>query len=111
MTHTSMNRRTILKAASTLGALLSASGRLLAQQASSPFTTGPASPLPQRNEFVIRGANVLSLDPNIADVETGDVHVRDGVIVAVGPRADAPNAHIIDGRGTICLPGFVDTHW
>jgi cytosine/adenosine deaminase-related metal-dependent hydrolase len=41
---------------------------------------------------------------------TGDVHVRDGAIVAVAPKIDA-KAQTIEGRGMICMPGFVDTHW
>ena len=32
---------------------------------------------------MIRGATVLTLDPKIGDLARGDVHVRDGVIVAV----------------------------
>jgi 5-methylthioadenosine/S-adenosylhomocysteine deaminase len=51
------------------------------------------------------------MDPGIGDFATGDVHVRDGAIVAVGPRIDLANVQIIEGRGTICMPGFVDTHW
>jgi cytosine/adenosine deaminase-related metal-dependent hydrolase len=51
------------------------------------------------------------MDPAIADLPVGDVHVRDGVIVAVGANVAAPGAEVIDGRDTICMPGFVDTHW
>src|SRR5262249_50228236 len=71
----------------------------------------PPTPLPPRGEFLIRGATVLTLDPNLGDLETGDVHVRDGAIVAIGPRIDLPNAGIMEGRGMLCMPGFVDTHW
>jgi cytosine/adenosine deaminase-related metal-dependent hydrolase len=37
--------------------------------------------------------------------------VRDGAILAVGPRVEATNVQVIEGAGTICMPGFVDTHW
>ena len=67
--------------------------------------------LPPRRELVIRGASVLTMDPSLGDFETGDVHVRDGAIVAIGPRIELTNAQIIEGRGMICMPGFVDTHW
>jgi 5-methylthioadenosine/S-adenosylhomocysteine deaminase len=106
-----MSRRTILKGATALGALAAASGELLAQQAPSRSAAGPGAPLPPRREFVIRGANVLTMDPGIADLDAGDVHVRDGAIVAVGPRIDLDNVQAVDGRGMICMPGFVDTHW
>jgi len=68
------------------------------------------TPPPQR-EFVVRGAHVLSMDETVGDLPAGDVHVRDGAIVAVAPSIDAPGAETFDGRGTVCMPGFVDTHW
>ncbi|MBO0766308.1 MAG: amidohydrolase family protein, partial [Hyphomicrobiaceae bacterium] len=49
--------------------------------------------------------------PALGDFPAGDVHVRDGAIVAVAAHANAPDAQVLDGRGTICMPGFVDTHW
>jgi 5-methylthioadenosine/S-adenosylhomocysteine deaminase len=108
---TRMSRRTILKGATALGALVAASGELLGQQPVSRSAAAPGAPLPPRRELVIRGASVLTMDPSLGDFETGDVHVRDGAIVAIGPRIELTNAQIIEGRGMICMPGFVDTHW
>lgn len=68
-------------------------------------------PQPERTEFVIRGANVVSMDPQLGEIAGGDVHVRDGIIVAVGRKLEATGAAEIDGSYTICMPGFVDTHW
>ncbi len=110
MTRCRLSRRTMLKGATALGALAAASGRALTQQGAR-FTAGPGASLPPRGEFVIRGATVLTMDPNLGDFATGDVHVRDGAIVAVGPRIDLTNVQIMEGRGMICMPGFVDTHW
>ena len=103
-----MNRRMMLKAASALGAL-TVSGELFAQ-APRPAASR-AAPLPPRREFVIRGATVLTLDPSLGDFAMGDVHVRDGAIVAVGPRINLRNVRTVEARGMICMPGFVDTHW
>lgn len=61
-------------------------------------------------EYVVRGAYVLSMDPDVGDLPEGDVHVRDGEIVAVGHNLDAGGARI-DGRGMVAMPGLVDTHW
>ncbi len=61
-------------------------------------------------EYVVTGAYVLSMDPDIGDLPEGDVHIRDGEIVAVGPDLDARGARI-DGRGMVVMPGLVDTHW
>ena len=49
------------------------------------------------------------------DVVSGDVFIRDGVIVSVGHRqnAESPDAPIdrtIDARGGYVLPGFIQTH-
>jgi 5-methylthioadenosine/S-adenosylhomocysteine deaminase len=111
MTRSRMTRRTMLQGTAALGALVAASGELVAQQAVSPFAPGPGAPLPPRGEFVIRGATVLTMDPGIGDFAVGDVHVRDGAIVAVAPRIESANAQVVEGRGMICMPGFVDTHW
>ncbi len=62
------------------------------------------------NEIVLRGAHVISMDPAIGDLPSGDVHIDDGLIRAVAPHVDAPNAVIFDARGTIAIPGLVDTH-
>lgn len=62
-------------------------------------------------ELVIRGGHVLTMDPALGELPCGDVHVRDGGIVAVGPDLRAPGAAEMDARGMIVLPGFVDTHW
>jgi cytosine/adenosine deaminase-related metal-dependent hydrolase len=110
MTRSEVSRRTMLKGATALGGLMAASGKLLAQQTISRSAAGPGAALPPRGEFIIRGATVLSMDPAIGDFATGDVQVRDGAIVAVGPHIDA-NARAMDGRGMICMPGIIDTHW
>jgi 5-methylthioadenosine/S-adenosylhomocysteine deaminase len=109
MTRSDMSRRTVLKGATALGALVAASDVISAQTSRS--AANRAAPLPPRREFVIRGATVLTMDSNIGDFGTGDVHVRDGAIVAVGPRIDRKNVRVVEGRGMICMPGFVDTHW
>jgi cytosine/adenosine deaminase-related metal-dependent hydrolase len=111
MTHARVSRRTLLKGATAFGALAATSPTILAQQAPARTAAGPAAPLPQRGTFVIRGATVLTMDPGLGDFAPGDVHVRDGAIVAVGRQVDAGGAQILDGAGMICMPGFVDTHW
>src|SRR5262249_61645948 len=51
------------------------------------------------------------MDPAVPDLAAGDVHVRDGAIVAVAAKIDAPAAQTIDGAGMIAIPGFIDTHF
>jgi 5-methylthioadenosine/S-adenosylhomocysteine deaminase len=105
----SIDRRAVLAAAASIGASTLMRDDAAAQSATTG--QGAVGTLPAPGEFVVRGAHVLSLDPKIGDLPTGDVHVRDGAIVAVGANVDAGGAEVIDGRGKICMPGFVETHW
>ena len=109
MANTTLSRRRLLQGASALATATVAPGRLLAQPVRS--AAAPGAPLPARSELLIRGATVLTMDPAVADLAGGDVHVRDGSIVAVAQKIEAPTAEVIDGTGMICIPGFVDTHF
>jgi len=109
MNEQNIDRRTILKAATALAVTGVASSMGCAQPRGSGSTE--ARSLPGRGEFVIRGANILTMDAGIGDFARGDVHVRDGAIVAVAKEIAAPAATVIDAGGMICMPGFIDTHW
>ncbi|NIE73320.1 amidohydrolase family protein [Pantoea sp. Ap-967] len=52
----------------------------------------------------------MTMDPALGDIENGEVLIHDGRIVAVGHNLDAGDAQVIDARGQIVLPGFVDSH-
>jgi 5-methylthioadenosine/S-adenosylhomocysteine deaminase len=65
----------------------------------------------QASEFLIRGGHVVSMDSAIGELPTGNVHIRDGAIVAVGPAVNAPGATVIDANNAIVMPGFIETHW
>src|SRR3989475_10633498 len=78
---TGVNRRPFLRGAAALGVAARADIAGAAQEAS----PGRGSfPLPARGEFVIRGAYVMTMDPTLGDIPRGDVHVKNGAIVAVG---------------------------
>lgn len=62
-------------------------------------------------EYLIRGGQVVSVDPAIGTLPRGDVHLRDGSIVSVGPDISARGATVIDASNSIVMPGFVETHW
>jgi cytosine/adenosine deaminase-related metal-dependent hydrolase len=63
------------------------------------------------SEYLITGGFVLTMDSELGELPVGDVHIRDGEIVAVGEQVSAPQAQRIDGTDMIVLPGLVDTHW
>ena len=110
MTDNMVSRRALMQGVAAVGTAALMPGHLLAQQAG-VTATAPGAPLPQRAELLIRGATVLTMDPAVPDLASGDVHVRDGAVVAVGQTIQAASAQVIDGKGMICMPGFIDTHF
>lgn len=80
-------------------------------QAARPAGNRAAPGLPARGEFLVRNAYVLTMDPALGDIPNGDVHVKNGNILAVGKNLKAPAALVIDGTRMIVLPGLIDTHW
>jgi len=110
MARMTFGRRRLLQGAATLATAALAPRGSLAQQVTRNVGT-PGAPLPPRGELIIRGATVLTMDPAVPAIVGGDVHVRDGAIVAVAQKIEAPAAQVIDGAGMICIPGFIDTHF
>jgi cytosine/adenosine deaminase-related metal-dependent hydrolase len=104
------HRRGVFRLAGGFAAALGLT-RVSTAQAQSAPPAGSGGPLPPRGEFVVRGGHVLTMDAALGDLPSGDVHVRDGAIVAVGANVAAPGAQLIDGRDMIVMPGFVETHW
>jgi cytosine/adenosine deaminase-related metal-dependent hydrolase len=60
--------------------------------------------------YLIRGGSVMSMDPGVGDFAQADVLIDGKKIVAVGPNLKASGAGVIDARGKIVMPGFIDTH-
>jgi len=80
--------------------------------------TGEAAAIVARGGYLIQNASlVLTMDPNLGDrsilgqLENVDVLIVGDQIAAVGVNLSAPSVvNVIDGRGMIVMPGFVDTH-
>lgn len=107
-----MSKNRITRRAAIAGAAaLAATGSRGASAQPAQDISGQFSSAPQPREFIIRGAHVLSMDTAVGDLASGDVHVRDGAIVAVARSIAAPGVQSVDGRGMIAMPGFVETHW
>lgn len=55
--------------------------------------------------------NVTILDGIGGKIEKGEILLKDGVIIGVGKRVDAPSESIkIDGKGKWVTPGIIDNH-
>ncbi|OQV09033.1 hypothetical protein CLAIMM_13215 [Cladophialophora immunda] len=67
-----------------------------------------------RSSILLRGGTVLTHDDNdnVVPLQDTDVLVRDGVIADVGNNISPPanDTEVIDCKGKIVSPGFVDTH-
>ncbi len=102
-----VSRRKFLGAVAAVGAV-GLSACATAGQSSSKLWTADRSSgqLPPRGEFVVRNAYIVTMDPKLGDIPNGDVHVRNGALVAVGANLNAPGAEVIDGRHRIACPGL-----
>src|SRR5215813_217560 len=102
-----MSRRGFLGTATALGTVaLSGCVTRAATTSNLPAKRSPGE-LPERGEFVIKNAHLLTMDPKLGEIPSGDIHVRDGVIVAVGPNLSASRAEIVAADHMIVLPGFI----
>nr|MBO2500633.1 hypothetical protein [Acidimicrobiia bacterium] len=68
------------------------------------FSVAPTS------RILIQGGTVLTLDRQIGDFATADVLIEGEVIREIRPNLAVDEAEVIDARGMIVMPGFVDTH-
>ena len=67
--------------------------------------------LPRREDLLIRGGAVVTMDPGPGTLAKADVLIRDGAIAGVGPALSGRGARVLDARDMIVMPGFVETHW
>jgi len=107
------SRRDFLKGAAAAG-VAAAGVNLFAPRPAAAELANVADP-PQESgragrRYVIRGGSVMSMDPRVGDFPQADVLVQGKTIVAVGPNLSAGAADVIDARGRIVMPGFIDTH-
>jgi 5-methylthioadenosine/S-adenosylhomocysteine deaminase len=68
----------------------------------------------QSVDLIVSGGIVVTMDGARAIVRDGSVAVKGDAIVAVGPRAEVESryksAQMIDARGRLVLPGFINGH-
>lgn len=111
MIHPDSRRRFLAKGAvlATTAAFLP--GPRLATAQTKKQERRAAGALPARGEYLIRNAYVMTMDRELGDIANGDVHIKNGEIMAVGKALKAPGAMVLDGQRSIVVPGLVETHW
>jgi 5-methylthioadenosine/S-adenosylhomocysteine deaminase len=103
------SRRNFLKGAAATGVAASALNLFAPRPAAAD--DGPPQEMGRSGRRVlIRGGAVMSMDPQVGDFPVADVLIEGKKIVAVGRNLSAGGAAVIDARGRIVMPGFIDTH-
>jgi len=64
----------------------------------------------QKDRTVFKSGTIVTMDPKIPNLSTGDVLVDGGRIAAVGVNLQVDGAEVIDATGNIVMPGLVDAH-
>lgn len=64
----------------------------------------------QGRSVLIRGCGIITMDPVLGDLTTGDIHLRGGVIVEIGRDLQVADAEVIEASNMIAMPGFIDGH-
>jgi cytosine/adenosine deaminase-related metal-dependent hydrolase len=59
---------------------------------------------------LIKSGIVVTLDPAVPDLASGDVLIEGERIAAVGASIAADDAEVVDARDRIVMPGFVNAH-
>lgn len=60
--------------------------------------------------MIIRGGHVVTMDSDVEGGQGVDLLIDDGRIVRVAKGIEAEGAEVIDARGTVVMPGFIDSH-
>ncbi len=59
---------------------------------------------------LIKDGIVLTQDDQLGELPKADILIEDDRIAAIGPNLEATDAGVIDAKGDVVIPGFVDTH-
>jgi dihydroorotase len=60
------------------------------------------------SDFVIRGGRII--DPGSGLDTVADLVIRDGVIERIGDASNEVGLRVVDARGCVVAPGFIDLH-
>ena len=100
-----ITRKEFLRLAAAATASTALAGRVAVAQDAVPEDIVGNQP-----RTLIRGADVLTMDPTLGEQLATDVLVDNGNVVAVGKGLAANGAEVVDAQGMILMPGMIDGH-
>ena len=106
----SFSRRNALKAGAGLAAAFAAARLTGAQAADAVQRFARPADVNPRQRLLLKGGTIISMDPKVGDLATGDVLIEGKTIAAVGPNLGATGAQVINAGNMILIPGLVDCH-
>jgi len=59
---------------------------------------------------LIKGADLLTMDPTLKEMKGADILLENGKIAAIGPNLKHDGAEVINAAGMIAMPGMSDGH-
>jgi dihydroorotase len=62
----------------------------------------------QLTNYILKGARLLDPGSNLDSQQ--DIHIRDGLVAAIGADLKGDGATVIDVKGLIVTPGLIDVH-
>jgi 5-methylthioadenosine/S-adenosylhomocysteine deaminase len=96
-------RRSLLGGLAASAALPTLSDAAAAQSAARKPARG-------KRRTLIKGGYVVTLDPGIGELASGDVLIENGTIAEIAPAIRAADAELVDARQKLVMPGLIDTH-
>jgi N-acyl-D-amino-acid deacylase len=69
---------------------------------------GPINSFSQKYDLLVSGGKIVDGSGN--SWYYGDVGIKDGKIAAIGKLSDADATRVLDVRGLVIAPGFIDVH-
>lgn len=105
-----ITRKEFLRLATAATASTALAGYAASAAAQNPSPDAAPAVAGGRARTLIRGADLLTMDPILGEQPATDVLMHDGRIEAVGTGLPAAGAEVIDAQGMILMPGMIDGH-
>lgn len=62
------------------------------------------------SRILIKGGTIVTMDPAVPDLSSGDILIENGKIAAIAEALDNGGAEIVDAAGMIVIPGLINSH-